>query len=232
MTLAKPPRSSGNALFLILIAVALFAALAYAVTQSGRGGGSIDREQAVLLGAQIVPQAASIQATVQRMLLTGTTVANLDFCSDVINNQCGHYQPSVDACSSGADCVFAPEGGGAVAPTIPAAAFNTALVPPLRRWNYVTGYSFTGVGTSAADPVVFTCGISLPVCESINRGLGESPTPPVFNAFALGMLCTLPEISAGPLNLPVACPDCVGKSALCVSGGGSAYAYYTYLAER
>ena len=101
--------SSGNALFLILIAVALFAALSYAVTQSGRGGGSIDREQASINAAIIMQYAGTVERAIQRMkLLNGTQ--DEDFSFDTPEWGFTGYQHGV--AQPDENKVFSDNGGG------------------------------------------------------------------------------------------------------------------------
>lgn len=173
----KPACSDrGNALFLILIAVALFAALSYAVTQSGRGGGTVSRETALIAAAQITQSAAALKATVDRMLITGTQVADLQFHTGAIS--CDEPDASWPKCTSGADCVFAPEGGGAALPSFPANISDGLAPVVLCLENPATNtWSMEGVGTAAPDSSLSIDNLSREVCAAINKGLGIDGIP-------------------------------------------------------
>lgn len=70
----------GNILFLILLAVVLFAALSYAVTSSMRGGGKDGgSESANLKAAQIIQYATLIEASWQRLRLRGCGIDQISF---------------------------------------------------------------------------------------------------------------------------------------------------------
>ena len=101
-------KQAGNALFLILIAVALFAALSYAVTQSGRGGGSIDREKISLLTAEFTQWVSEVTFEIQRMsVLDNVSEDGFDF------NSPGHGW--VESCSDSSVCaLFEQSSGGRV----------------------------------------------------------------------------------------------------------------------
>ena len=104
----------GNALFLILIAVALFAALSYAVTNSGRGGTGIDREEASIAAAEIVQMAAQIEQAIMRMqIINGCSDTDISFAYD--SDSDGDVDSDDDYWNdgSGTECyVFDPNGGG------------------------------------------------------------------------------------------------------------------------
>jgi hypothetical protein len=96
----------GNVLFLILIAVALFAALSYAITQSNpTEGASAGREANLVAGAAVIQYSADIATAITRMILGGVSADDLDMVSP---GEASFNTPPFTA------KVFHPNGGGVV----------------------------------------------------------------------------------------------------------------------
>lgn len=160
---------SGNVLFLILIAVALFAALSYAVTQSSRGGGNADNEISLINSATLIQYAGQIEQSIQRLrLINGCSEADITFHDSRWGH--AHYQhtpASSDECN-----VFHTDGGGV---TFPTDVSDVAGLP----WEFEGG---NDLGDGVNRLMMLLPGISLGMCNTINDqlGLGWS-SPPVDN---------------------------------------------------
>lgn len=189
--------TSGNALFLILIAVALFAALSYAITSSGRGGGNINKEQAQILAAQLTQHTARMRSAVQRlMLLNGCADTDLAFYSASGPYMGDHAYPTPDETTIKPECnLYDPDGGGLTSEYVPDGIgllednMQSGFQNEDSRDRYTRSYLPTrmyvkDVGTnfvSSGDTHTSEIGIgvqmtSREVCLAINNGLGvENP---------------------------------------------------------
>ncbi len=148
----------GNVLFLILIAVALFAALSYAVTKSTRSGsGSTDREQAILGSAGMTQHPTAMRTAVIRMILGGVDVNALEFNS-----------PSdIGLVTSNDVAVFHPDGGGALFQNADSGVMIGANDGP---WSYNLDFNVPNIGGNATeDLVAFLPNITEVVCNQVNR---------------------------------------------------------------
>ena len=174
----------GNALFLILIAVALFAALSYAITNSGRGGGGTDREQVALAASQMVQYAGQVATAVTRLRITGGCSdsqisfhydRNGDGSLDTTGDDAAFYNPA-----SGTDCyIFHPDGAGLTYQPPP----ESLMIPAADRvggegeYVFTGGLSFFGIGsmcqnsTECTDLAFTLGGLTLEACQAINRQL-------------------------------------------------------------
>ena len=174
---------SGNVLFLILIAVALFAALSYAVTSSSRSGGGDANEETNLISSSTVTQyPASVRTSIIRMQVSkGVSVDELEFnipgnvaANDGDFEDCGTYGGV-----QGANCVFHPDGGQAT--FVPASADVMASGAPA-NWIFSSMNEVENIGRTAgtadqadfntAEVIAFLPGIRLGVCQRINEELG------------------------------------------------------------
>ena len=188
--------ATGNALFLILIAVALFAALSYAVTNSGRGGSGIDRENVELYAAEFVQYGALIRSAVDRMrIINGCRDTEITFEGNNGVSKDGDGN-AIDYTNSNApsdkNCHIFDVNGGGVPPKLmnDKAVVGVADLPdgsfghpqsPFLLPSRVLGVG-TDSGAAGMDVVLWLGRPKDEVCMRINEKLGidnPSDAPPV-----------------------------------------------------
>lgn len=173
-------KQSGNILFLILIAVALFAALSYAVTKSTSGGGNANAEKLKLGAAEIVQHSSSVAQAVMRMKLIGNVDDN-DFCftSEQWDKTGSEYNTYKHAqCSDTSNHVFHSDGGG-VAWSAPDDLWMSNITTgsaswAKTRWIYTGDIRVMNIGTTEPELIAFLGPVKHEICEEINSSLGLS----------------------------------------------------------
>lgn len=224
---------SGNILIYILIAVALLAALSYAVTQSSRtGSGSISDDRARLLATEIIEVSSSMATAVQQMRLRG--VRDQDLCFN--HPQWGGSYLNA-SCSDAQNKFFDPEGGGINWAEAPRDAMDAAASPDY-LWHFYTDNEIQDVGSTAgaaasSDLILITDELSQSVCEKINDLLGITPpatTPPADTNYGT-------EMFSGAFSYTATIGDedaaLAGKNAACFLNTTSGkYAFYRVLVTR
>jgi hypothetical protein len=162
-------RDDGNALFLVLIGVVLFAALSYAVTLSTTAGGGDDagKDSATIVSSQLIQYTTSIEQAIMKMRIDGATDTNISFhAAGWGHNDYQHTPPAGDRLK-----VFHPAGGG-ISWMAPPDDANDGSV-----WRITGALEVTGIGTtcgaaSCAEIVIILPNISKSVCDTINEKMG------------------------------------------------------------
>ena len=205
-------KQRGNAVFLVMIAIALFAMLAYSFTISDRQKGTIDKENAALAATEIISFFPGIKTAILRMLSRGILPAEINFNTTV----------------SGENVVFAANGGNVFYRPLPPNIGNAT------DWGFrdltdpTNGFYVKDVGSntnvSGREAFGGVADISLAVCQQINKAL-SLPMTPAINSATTGVA----TIYAVGTNVLDAYP---GKLSACLQSSiasGGVYLYYHVL---
>lgn len=219
-------KEEGNALFLILIAVTLFAALSYAVTQSGRGGGSGATDDSnLIISSQVTQYPAALRSGVDRLLIRGWGPSELLFVTDTAD---GDYSNEVN--------LFNPNGLAGVIPQDPPP--NAIKTPGTTVWFYNTDLGLPNIGdNTTGDIVAVLTDLKQNVCSTVNDQIVGR------NFFSTSD--NIPELSSTVADWEAAIASTVivsavaadttkieGKAFLCVENGDGDYVYYHALVEN
>jgi len=226
---------SGNVLFLILIAVALFAALSYAVTSStNSSGGNANDESNLVSSASITQYPTGIKTSILRMMVSKSYLYDeLFFDKPPFTN--------LDDATKQAAGVFYPTGGGATYVAAPADVMADNLPGD---WYFNTDFEVTNIGTNGDDGagndvIAFLPGIKEGICDKINEELGLAAVDTIST---VDFTVTTDQeetgytmdITADPAvnALPTGAAGLNGQPYGCVEDSAGEFIYYHVLIER
>ena len=164
----------GNVLFLILIAVALFAALSYVVTSSTRTSPATLSEKDRMAAGEILNYVVAVRTSIQRMLISGVPTAQLSEIANgrnAINGAPYTYADNAN-CTKDKCRVFHPAGGAAIYRN-----FSSYAMPPASYMgvndlapgeNDLSVINVEGLGTDANDLAIRFILLNNSVCNAIN----------------------------------------------------------------
>jgi hypothetical protein len=178
----------GNVLFLILIAVALFAALSYAITSSSRSGGdAISKDKAKIAASEIIQYATSIESAITRLrTINGCQVNQISFVNPITaGSYTNNKAPTDKSCH-----VFAPEGGNQYYwqpindSFLDANALNKDGTPNSHygKIYFLDDFQVVDVGTTCeaaecVDMIFIMSALKPEICIEINNKLGIQKHP-------------------------------------------------------
>lgn len=168
----------GSTLFLILIAVVLFAAVSFAVTNSRGGSGTTEKEKAALVASEIIQYAALIENAVTRALVTNKcSDTQISFENTLIAGYANASAPADKSCH-----VFDPAGGGLTPQRPPSAALDGVNMAKSRynEYWYMGISKIFGIGTNyvnSTDPdgkelLMIIPWLARDVCIALDKALG------------------------------------------------------------
>lgn len=233
----------GNVLFLILIAVALFAALSFAITSSTRTtSGDTSKDKDSLVASQILQHGAAIQNALMRMkLINGCNDSGFSFANSVWKEfpSGGPYPNSQEVNFPNApvnrSChVFSSEGGSVAPQNFPDAAIsNQTFGGSMSGTPLVTYGVVNDVGTAAPELLMYFPHIKRSVCEEVYKKLGLTLSGWGFGGIPHSS-CTFAGYQNAGVNFPSS-PSCgtntAGMRVWCATdtNNNAAYLFYVVL---
>lgn len=220
-------KSRGNALIYVLLALALLGALTMLLSEQGSQNDDLSYEKTKLMTAKVTAYAASAKQVVDQMMMTGTTLANIDFTKP--------STPTFDTAPY-IHKIYHPDGGGL--------NYFVPLAPPFDGVpdTHGNGWYFNLVNvewtpTNAPDLILTAYMIDEQICRQINIDITGSPDIPVLVSNSLMHSFLPPALIGGPnIELDTTlCEDCEGFPSMCVSNGFGAqpnYGYYNIIVAR